>query len=186
VPVGAELQALGWPRRPAGPPATVEEEGRPAAGALPPEAEGRGAEEKGEEEGRGGSSGGSIMIILATDLPLTARQLTRVARRAALGLARTGSVGAHGSGDFILAFSTADPEPAYPAEPVLTARRLAEDDRHFGPIFRAAVEATEEAVVNSLFAARTVVGRDGHVREAIPVETVLEILERHGRLGRSG
>ena len=182
VPVGAELEALGWPRRPAGPPATVEEEGRPAAGPLPPEAERHGA----EENGGGGPPGGSIMVILATDLPLTARQLTRVARRAALGLARTGSVGAHGSGDFILAFSTADPEPAYPAEPVLTARRLAEDDRHFGPIFRAAVEATEEAIVNSLFAARTVVGRDGHVREALPVGTVLEILERHGRLGRSG
>ncbi len=126
--------------------------------------------------------GGSIMIVLATDAPLTSRQLTRVSRRAALGLARTGSVGAHGSGDFVLAFSTAGLEPAFPSEPVLVRYALAEDDRHFGPLFEAAVEATEEAIVNALFAAETMAGRDGHVREALPIEEVISILRRHGRV----
>ncbi len=156
VPVGRELQAAGWPLPP-GPPATAEEERDP----LP---------------------GGSIMIILATDAPLTSRQLTRIARRATLGLARTGSVGAHGSGDFVLAFSTADLEPAYPSGPVLDRRALAEDDRHFGPLFQAAAEATEEAICNAVFAAETMTGRDGHERQALPIQEVLGILRKHGRL----
>jgi len=133
-------------------------------------------------EGADQLPGGSIMIVLATDAPLTSRQLTRVSRRAALGLARTGSVGAHGSGDFVLAFSTAGLEPAFPSEPVLVRYALAEDDRHFGPLFEAAVEATEEAIVNALFAAETMAGRDGHVREALPIEEVISILRRHGRV----
>ena len=157
VPVGRDLVAAGWPDAP-GPPATADEEGPDQ---LP---------------------GGSIMIVLATDAPLTSRQLTRVSRRAALGLARTGSVGAHGSGDFVLAFSTAGLEPAFPSEPVLVRYALAEDDRHFGPLFEAAVEATEEAIVNALFAAETMAGRDGHVREALPIEEVISILRRHGRI----
>lgn len=159
VPVGPELEAAGWPWV-KGPPSTVEEE---RVLAEPP--------------------GGSIMIILATDAPLTSRQLTRIARRATLGLARTGSVGAHGSGDFVLAFSVADLEPAYPERPVLVRHSLAEDDRHFGPLFQAAAEATEEAIINALFAAETMTGRDGHVREALPIQEVLEILRRHGRPG---
>jgi len=134
------------------------------------------------EEGLDQLPGGSVMIVLATDAPLTSRQLTRVSRRAALGLARTGSVGAHGSGDFVLGFSTAGLEPAFPSEPVLVRYALAEDDRHFGPLFEAAVEATEEAIVNALFAAETMAGRDGHVREALPIEEVISILRRHGRV----
>lgn len=122
------------------------------------------------------------MMLLATDAPLTSRQLTRISRRATLGLARTGSVGAHGSGDFVLAFSTADPEPAYPADPVLLRRALAEDDRHFGPLFQAAAEATEEAICNALFAAKPMTGRDGHARQALPIREVLDILRSHGRL----
>ncbi|MCL6581238.1 MAG: P1 family peptidase [Firmicutes bacterium] len=154
VPVGRELEATGrYGRR--GPAATAEEEAR-----VP---------------------GGSIMIVLATDAPLSSRQLKRVARRATFGLARTGSVGAHSSGDFVLAFSVADPEPAFPDQPVLTRRVLAEDDRRFGPLFQAAVEATEEAIVNALFKAQTMVGRDGHVRPALPIDEVLEIMRRHGR-----
>jgi len=157
VPVGRDLVAAEWSDAP-GPPATADEQGLDQ---LP---------------------GGSIMIVLATDAPLTSRQLTRVSRRAALGLARTGSVGAHGSGDFVLAFSTAGLEPAFPSEPVLVRYALAEDDRHFGPLFEAAVEATEEAIVNALFAAETMAGRDGHVREALPIEEVISILRRHGRV----
>lgn len=157
VPVGRALRDAGWPGTP-----------RQAATA--------------EEEGRDGPPGGSIMIILATDAPLTSRQLTRVARRAALGLARTGSAGAHGSGDFVLAFSTSGLDPAYPERPVLDRPGLAENDRNFGPLFQASVEATEEAIISSLFAAETTTGRDGHVRHALPVATVVDILRRHGRL----
>jgi len=167
VPVGRELEAAGWPRT--GPPATAEEESRgsgPAGGEAPPEE----------------PPGGSIMIILATDAPLTSRQLVRLARRGALGLARTGSAGAHGSGDFILAFSVTGLEPAYPEEPVLNRRCLAEDDRHFGPLFQAAAEVVEEAIINSLFRARTMAGRDGHVRHALPLDAVIDILREHGRL----
>jgi D-aminopeptidase len=145
----------------------LEEAGTPAPSAGDPEA---------------AAPGGSIMIVLATDAPLTSRQLTRVARRATFGLARTGSVGAHGSGDFVLAFSTADLEPAYPEQPILLHRALAEDDRHFGPLFQAAAEVTEEAIINALFAAETMIGRDGNMRHALPVEDVVSILRRHGRL----
>lgn len=161
VPVGCELEAAGW-HRPAGPPATGDEEAGPADDVAPP--------------------GGSIMIVLATDAPLTSRQLTRIARRATFGLARTGSTGAHGSGDFVLAFSTADPEPAYPDKPIMTRRFLPEDDRFFGLFFQASAETAEEAIVSSLFAAETMTGRDGHVRQALPVEEVMEIMRRHGRL----
>jgi len=121
------------------------------------------------------------MIVLATDAPLTSRQLTRIARPATFGLARTGATGAHGSGDFVLAFSTADPEPAYPDKPVMTRRFLPEDDRLFGLFFQASAETAEEAIVSSLFAAETMTGRDGHVRQALPVEEVMEIMRRHGR-----
>jgi len=181
VPVGRELEAAGWPRP--GPPATSDEESRgPREGTGSAPAPGPGA-----ADGAGGASGaeppgGSIMIILATDAPLTSRQLVRVARRAAIGLARTGSIGAHGSGDFILAFSVGDLEPAYPEEPVLSRRCLSEDDRRFGRLFQAAAEVTEEAIVNSLFAAETMTGRDGHVRHALPLDTVVDILHKHGRL----
>jgi len=162
VPVGRALEEAGWPS-PEGEPATSEE----SATAGDPEA---------------AVPGGSIMIVLATDAPLTSRQLTRVSRRATFGLARTGSVGAHGSGDFVLAFSTADLEPAYPEQPILLHRALAEDDRHFGPLFQAAAEVTEEAIINALFAATTMIGRDGNVRHALPIEDVGSILRRHGRL----
>ncbi len=170
VPVGLELEAAGWGRRP-GPAATADEQ-----------APGRRLDRGEPGEGPAEPPGGSIMIVLATDAPLTSRQLTRLSRRAALGLARVGSSGAHGSGDFVLAFSVADPEPAFPGTPVLTRRVLAEDDRHFGPLFQAAVEVTEEAIVNSLFAAETMTGREGHIRHALPISETLDILRRHGRL----
>lgn len=112
-----------------------------------------------------GQSEGSIIIILATDAPLDSRQLTRLAKRAALGLARTGSTARHGSGDFILAFSTGNIIPHYPKNPTYTMTHLA--DTHLNPIFTATVEATEEAILNALTMATTVVGRDGQRVEAI-------------------
>ncbi len=126
--------------------------------------------------GRG--QGGSCMIIVATDAPLDARQLRRLAARAVFGMARAGSSGGHGSGDFVIAFSTTrrfdadgaplDAQPA-PAESALS------------PLFDAAIEATEEAIYNSLLRATTVRGRDAHVAEAIPIDRLREILRRYRR-----
>ncbi len=112
-----------------------------------------------------GVSEGSIIVVVATDAPLDGRQLTRLAKRAALGLARTGSTARHGSGDFMLAFSTANVIPHYPKEATYTLTHLA--DTHLNPIITAVVESTEEAILNALTMATTVVGRDGHRVEAI-------------------
>jgi D-aminopeptidase len=115
-----------------------------------------------------GQSEGSIIIVIATDAPLDGRQLTRLAKRAALGLARTGSTARHGSGDFMLAFSTANVIPHYPKEPTYTLTHLA--DTHLNPMITATVEATEEAILNALTMATTVVGRDDHRVEAINLD----------------
>ncbi|MEK9142845.1 MAG: P1 family peptidase [Nitrospirota bacterium] len=112
-----------------------------------------------------GQSEGSIIVVIATDAPLDSRQLTRLAKRAALGLARTGSTARHSSGDFMLAFSTANIIPHYPKEPTYQLTHLA--DSHLNPLISATVEATEEAILNALTMATTVTGRDGHRVEAI-------------------
>ncbi|HEX5415985.1 MAG TPA: P1 family peptidase, partial [Chloroflexota bacterium] len=119
---------------------------------------------------------GSIMMIVGTDAPLDARQLARIARRAALGLARTGSPAGHGSGDFVIAFSNGNRVPLRPTGPVLTYCAIAEDGPAITELFQATVESVEEAILNSLFKAETVVGRDGHVREGIPIERVMAIM----------
>src|SRR5581483_2913254 len=98
-------------------------------------------------------SEGSIIVILATDAPLDSRQLTRLAKRAAIGLARTGSTVRHGSGDFMLAFSTGNTIPHYPSQPTFTMTHLA--DTHINALFGATVEATEEAILNALTMATT-------------------------------
>jgi len=123
---------------------------------------------------------GSIMMIVGTDAPLDARQLARIARRAALGLARTGSPAGHGSGDFVIAFSNGNRVPLHPAGPVISYRAIAEDGPAITELFQATVESVEEAILNALFKAETVVGRDGHVREAIPIDRVREIMWRSG------
>ncbi len=126
---------------------------------------------------------GSVMIVLATDAPLSARQLGRLSRRAVHGLARTGSTSGHGSGDFVLAFSTAQRIAHDAGVAELTLRCLPDDGRALEGLFQAVVEAVEEAAISALFRAETVVGRDGHVAEALPVDAVLELLRKHGRLG---
>jgi D-aminopeptidase len=123
---------------------------------------------------------GSIIIIVATDAPLDARQLSRLSRRAAIGLARTGSISHHGSGDFVLAFSTGNVIPHYPKDPIFVMTHLA--DTHLNPIFQAAVEATEEAILNALLQATTVTGRDGRRFEAISIEQVRSILSTYPSL----
>jgi D-aminopeptidase len=119
---------------------------------------------KGEERASLGAEG-SIIVIIATDAPLDSRQLGRLARRAALGLARTGSTARHGSGDFMLAFSTGNTIPHYPKEHTFAMTHLS--DAHINPLLSATVEATEEAILNALTMATTTVGRDGHRAEAI-------------------
>jgi D-aminopeptidase len=124
-----------------------------------------------------GQSEGSIIVIIATDAPLDSRQLTRLAKRAALGLARTGSTARHGSGDFMLAFSTANIIPHYPKEATFQQMHIA--DTHLNPLITATVEATEEAILNALTMATTVVGRDGHRIEAISLPRLRTVLDRH-------
>ncbi|HLZ27599.1 MAG TPA: P1 family peptidase [Chloroflexota bacterium] len=121
------------------------------------------------------AAGASLMMIVATDLPLSNRLLNRVAKRATLGMARVGSTGGHGSGDYVIAFSTTYRSP----EVMGAARRaLAANESAIDVVFQAVADATEEAILNSLFRARTVVGRDGHTRLALPLEVVLERLRR--------
>lgn len=117
---------------------------------------------------------GSIIIIIATDAPVDARQLGRLAKRAALGLARTGSTARHGSGDFMLAFSTANTIPHYPKLPTFSMNHLA--DTHLNPLLTATVEATEEAILNALTSATTVVGRDGQRIDAISLSRLRTLL----------
>ncbi len=117
---------------------------------------------------------GSVMIVIATDAPLTSRNLERLAKRAVLGLARTGSFLSNGSGDFVIAFSTRNREPYNPAEKSRRVESLYNDA--MSPLFLATVEAVEEAVYNSLVRATTVAGRGGHTSEAIPLDRLREWL----------
>ncbi len=129
-----------------------------------------------KEPAGGNDEKGSCMIILATDAPLSPRNLERLARRSVLGLARTGAFMSNGSGDFVIAFST---ENLATSEAVLETRLLANDQ--MSPLFLATVESVEEAVYNSLTKATTVRGRDGHVREALPIEALTELLAEPGK-----
>jgi D-aminopeptidase len=122
--------------------------------------------------------GGSCIVVLVTDAPLDHSQLTRLARRAGLGLARTGSYGSHGSGEIFVALSTSS-RPSRRREAVATRRVLSDD--YIGTLFAAAVEATEEAAIDSLFAADTVAGRDGTTVAALPLDRMTEYLRRAGR-----
>ncbi len=118
---------------------------------------------------------GSIMMVVATDAPLDAAQLQRLARRALVGLARTGSVMSNGSGDYVIAFSTATDNRRDPAVAVQPARSVAGES--LSPLFQAAAEATEEAIVNSLFRANTVHGHRG-TAAALPLAPVLDAIRR--------
>jgi len=120
---------------------------------------------------------GSIVIVLATDAPVSPRQLYRIAKRCGGGLARVGATFQNGSGDFVVAFSTANKVPHDDASRFVAGKWLRDDSRELGRIFAAAVEATEEAVLNSLFAAETMEGRDGNTRMALPVDMVLDIMK---------
>ena len=133
-------------------------------------------------EGSSGNAEGSIIVIIATDAPLDSRQLTRLGKRAALGLARTGSTARHGSGDFMLAFSTGNTIPHYPTEPTFSLTHLA--DTHLNAVITATVEATEEAILNALTGATTVIGRDGFRAEAISIPRLRTLLSADVPTGR--
>jgi D-aminopeptidase len=124
---------------------------------------------------------GSIIMVLATDAPLSARQLGRLARRAPLGLARTGAFASHSSGDFVIAFSTAQRVPhSGTGEITRQLTILAEEAPTVPRLFQAAVEATEEAIINALCMADTLTGRDGNVRHALPLDRLVALLNAHG------
>ena len=122
---------------------------------------------------------GSIIIVVATDAPVLPQQLKRIARRAALGVARTGGTASNGSGDIFVAFSTAN-EGAASARPTAEVTLLS--NSQISVLFQATVEATEEAIVNAMVAAETMVGRDGNRSEALAHDQLQEILRRYNRL----
>jgi D-aminopeptidase len=123
---------------------------------------------------------GSIMIVVATDAPLSPRNLERLAARAMLGLARTGSPSTNGSGDYVIAFSAAEGVRRRPGSDAPARVTVDLDNESMSPLFEAVVEATEEAIYNSLFRATTVRGHRGHTAEALPLDETLAILRRHG------
>jgi len=125
------------------------------------------------------STDGSIIIVVATDAPLDHLKLQRLAARAAIGMARTGTFANHGSGDIILAFSTGNRVPHDPKP--LTYALTVVADAHLDPLFRAAGEATEEAILNALTMATTTTGRDGNTAYALPLDRLVEAMRKFGR-----
>ena len=121
---------------------------------------------------------GSCMIVLATDAPMDARNLKRLALRALLGLARTGSAASNGSGDYAIAFSTAPQVRIHAAEKSMTRHTEVITNDAMSPLFLAAIEATEEAIYNSLFRATTTTG-NGHTVDALPINKTVQILKKH-------
>jgi L-aminopeptidase/D-esterase-like protein len=122
---------------------------------------------------------GSIIVVVATDAPLLAHQLKRLTRRVTLGLGRNGSISGNGSGDIFIAFSTANPGAAA-ADHVVDLKMLPND--LLDPVFRATVEATEEAIVNAMIAARDMIGVDDHKVIALPHDELRAVLKKYGRL----
>ncbi len=124
---------------------------------------------------------GSIMVILATDAPLSSRQLHRLAKRGTWGLGRAGSDGGHGSGDYFIAFSTTYRQCITSGSTADLADFVGNEGR-LNPLFRAAADAVEEAILNSIFKAETMTGRDGRTVPALPMDGVVQILRAHGKI----
>jgi len=154
VPVGQEISELVPCRAPCGGPRSG------VAAAIP-------------------SDVGSIIIVVATDAPLLPHQLKRVARRAALGVGRLGGVASNSSGDIFIAFSTANPRAS--RDSGLAQVSMAANDR-ITPLFEATVQATEEAIVNAMLAARTMIGADDVTVYALPHDRLRDVLKRYNRL----
>jgi D-aminopeptidase len=123
---------------------------------------------------------GSCMIVVATDAPLLSRNLKRLARRAIFGMVRTGSFGSNGSGDYVIAFTTNESLRITSSNPKQIDAPL--KNYQMSALFLAVMEATEEAILNSMFKATSMTGRDGHHLEAIPLDKVLEICKKYNAL----
>ncbi|MCA1825783.1 MAG: P1 family peptidase [Myxococcales bacterium] len=119
---------------------------------------------------------GSIIAVVATDAPLSSHQLGRIAKRVALGIGRAGSIAAHGSGEIILAFSTANKIPRTTQKMIYHMKILL--DQRLNPLYEAAIEATEEAILNSLCMAREMEGVNGNFAPALPLQEVKEVVQR--------
>jgi D-aminopeptidase len=133
---------------------------------------------------RSGPEGGSIIVVLATNAPLLPHQCGRLAQRASLGIARMGSIASHGSGDLIIAFATGNrglSRTAGEQDPRRTVGAEMVVDKAINPLFQAAVEATEAAIVNALLAARTMTGRDGITAHGLDPDRLIDIMARYGR-----
>lgn len=122
---------------------------------------------------------GSCMIVVMTDAPLTSRNLERLAKRAMMGLAKTGGIASNGSGDYVIAVSTSKDNfiPHHMETSFIETKEL--ENGAITPLFLAVIEATEEAILNSLFAAKTMTGRKNHKRSAIPITEVIELMKKH-------
>ncbi|MHA1217252.1 MAG: DmpA family aminopeptidase [Candidatus Heimdallarchaeaceae archaeon] len=134
--------------------------------------------DEGEKEEVSNEDDGSIIIVIATNAPLNARQLKRLAKRAPLGLAKTGSFGSHGSGDIVIIFSTENKIDHDNKNENLEMKIVNENSKIFRGLLRAVVETTEEAIINSLLKATTIIGRDNNKKEAISIEKVKELLSK--------
>lgn len=134
-----------------------------------------------EKQAKTNEADGSCMLIIATDAPLDARNLERLAKRAMLGLARTGGIASNGSGDYVIAFSTAKENFVKHNSSLLFEETKTLRNDEMTPLFLATIEATEEAILNSLFMAETTVGRDGNMVRELPVNEVMKILRKYGR-----
>src|SRR6202050_2493010 len=123
---------------------------------------------------------GSIIVVVATDAPLLPKQMKRIAKRVTLGLGRLGSISGNGSGDIFIAFSTANSGAGLEQKKPVKVQMLPNDQ--MDALFEATVQATEEAVVNALVAAKTMTGPEGHTVEALPHDRLREVLEKYNRL----
>jgi D-aminopeptidase len=184
APVGQELGRYAFQRY-------VDGEAAASPGADVPDADVPGSAIPGNEarafaeyDGTGipDAQGGSIMMVVATDAPLDSRNLERLARRALMGLARTGSSGSNGSGDYVLAFSSAEEVRRGPSREPRSILDLPNDA--MPGLFQATIEATEEAIYNSLLRATTVTGFRGRTADAIPIAETVEVLEKYGVIKR--
>nr|WKN35145.1 P1 family peptidase [Tunicatimonas sp. TK19036] len=127
------------------------------------------------------SADGSCMIVVATDAPLDARNLKRLAKRAVFGLAKTGGIASNGSGDYVIAFSTAETLRSTETDSFVKPEELLKNE-HMSPLFWAVIEATEEAILNSMFYAETMQGRNGNTVQELPLEEVEKLMKEHGYL----
>lgn len=127
---------------------------------------------------------GSCMIVVITDAPLSSRNLERLAKRAMMGLAKTGGIASNGSGDYVIAISNAENNLINNSEESSFYQSKVLKNENTSPLFLATIEATEEAITNSLFAAETMIGRNGHIIKSLPINKVIEIMHRYNRINK--